>query len=113
MANNMPPSSAAVADTLRAHIDDLMQASTPCPQPSWLVVARLRVDATWVDATCFPPNSEIPLTNQEENDVVIRFQNASHLSLSRDEWLAAIDQWVALNKSGLGLITLYTPNRNR
>ncbi len=113
MSDNMQPSSAAVADTLRAHIDDLMQAATSCQQPSWLVVARLRSDATWVDANCFPPNIEIPLTNQAENDVVIRFQNASHLSLSHDEWLAAIDQWAVLNKSGLGSITLYMPDRNR
>ncbi len=111
MADNVQQGSAAVADTLRAHIDDLMQASASCQQPSWLVVARLRADATWVDANCFPPNTEIPLTNQEENDVVIRFQNASHLSLSHDEWRAAIDQWAALNKSGLDLITLYTPIR--
>jgi len=112
MSDNMQPGSAAVADTLRAHIDDLMQVATSCQQPSWLVVVRLRSDATWVDANCFPPNTEIPLTNQVENDVVIRFQHASHLSLSHDEWLAAIDQWAALNKSGVGLITLYMPDRN-
>jgi len=112
MPDNMHPSSAVAADTLRAHIDDLIQAATFCQQLSWLVVARLRSDATWVDANCFPPNTEIPLTNQAENDVVIRFQHASHLSLSHEKWLAAIDQWVALNKSGVGLITLYMLDRN-